>query len=439
MARSDWYRLDSVGKYYSAQAGRSGQTVFRFSATMVDSVSPEALQAALDATVERYPSFNVKLRSGMFWHYLEPADERPLVQPEVLPICAGLHADLSSVLFRVSYFRERINVEVSHMISDGRGTLEFFRSLLASYVEQRYGTSCSTAKDPVALSDRTEDSYTANFERAKAGSDEAEKPYHLTGWKNTAEPTFMEYHLPAGAVHSAAKEMGVSVTSLMIAAVIVAIRNTMPSSKRNRAIRMDIPVDLRDMFGSETLRNFFGLTFVSYTPGEQDEPLSAIARHVQTQLTNGTQLDALKRRMNRLLKLEKNPVVQAVPLFLKDGGLMIGNWLTAQEVTTTVSSIGRITLDEAVEPYVRDINVMTSTRGMNFLFCTFKDVLSMVISSVYVRHDVVRNFCEVFTNLGIEGVMSINKTSGQVEHDIRQGQFENLSKRFAAERRKGRA
>ena len=231
--------------------------------------------------------------------------------------------------------------------------------------------------------------------------------------------------------------MDVSVTSLVIAAVIVAIRATMPPAKRDRAIRMDVPVDLRAIFGSETLRNFFGLAFISYTPGSSDAPLEDIAHLVQTQLKTGTEPEVLKRRMNRMLKIEKNPFISHAPLFLKDGALMFANWMAAQEVTTTVSSIGRITLDPATEPYVSDINVSTSTHGMNFLFCTFKDVLSIVVSSVYVRHDVMRNFCRVFTDLGIDGVISVNKTSGQVDSELTQAHFEQLSRRIAEERRQG--
>lgn len=435
MSRADWYKLDNVGKFYASQAGRRGQTVFRFSATMTEPVSHKILQIALDRTVERYPGFNVKLRSGMFWHYLEPAGELPEVKQEALPICAELHADLNSVLFRVNYFGNRINLEVSHMISDGRGTLEFFRALLGTYVARRYHAPVALAEDDVPAGRLTEDSYTANYERKKAASSAKHKVYHLSGWKNTAEPTFMEYHLSASAVHGIAKAMGVSVTSLVIAAVIVAIRNTMPPSQRDRAIRMDIPVDLREIFGSDTLRNFFGLAFVSYTPGACDESLEAIAHEVQRQVSMGVQPESLKQRMNNMLKIEKNPLIRAAPLFLKDGGLMIGNWMAAQEVTTTVSSIGRIQLDPAVEPYVDDINVLTSTRGLNFLFCTFKDVLSIAISSVYVRHDVVRQFCKVFTDLGIEGTMSVNKNAAQVDQELRQAHFEQLSTRIAAARR----
>ena len=150
MARADWYRLDNVGKFYAAQAGSSAQTVFRFSAAMADAVDAEALQAALDGTVALFPSFNVCLRSGLFWHYLEPSREAPQVQPEVLPICFGLHTGPRSVLFRVSWHERRINLEVSHMISDGRGSLEFFRVLVGLYAQARYGAPCEDVGDDAA-------------------------------------------------------------------------------------------------------------------------------------------------------------------------------------------------------------------------------------------------------------------------------------------------
>ena len=115
MGRNTWYRLDNVGKFYSSQAGSSRQTVFRYAATLVDDVDPEVLQHALVKTVEMFPNFNVCLRSGVFWHYLEPSGEVPQALPETLPVCYGLHMNAHSVLFRVTYFGPRINVEVSHM------------------------------------------------------------------------------------------------------------------------------------------------------------------------------------------------------------------------------------------------------------------------------------------------------------------------------------
>ena len=48
--------------------------MFRYAAELVDDVDPQALQRALDKTVDTFPGFNVCLRSGMFWHYLSSAE-----------------------------------------------------------------------------------------------------------------------------------------------------------------------------------------------------------------------------------------------------------------------------------------------------------------------------------------------------------------------------
>ena len=308
MADASWYRLDNVGKFYAAQAGSPNQTIFRLAATMVDEVDEQALQRALDAAVAQFPGFNVSLRSGMFWHYLEPSGTAPRVTPENLPICYGLHAGPQSVLFRVSYYRRRINVEVSHMISDGRGALEFLKALLGAYVAKRYGLpEAATCAYAGTEAQKTEDSFTANYDRSAAGKAKKPRVFHLTGLKTDADPLYLEYHLSASAVHAAAKDAGVSVTSYLIAAVICAVRTTMTARDRRRAIHLDVPVDLRSLFGSATLRNFFGLAFITYTPGDADAPLADVAAEVQRQLTAGCEPASLKRRMMSMIKLEKNP------------------------------------------------------------------------------------------------------------------------------------
>ena len=377
-----WYRLDNVGKFYAAEAGSPDQTIFRLTATMADEVDPTALQRALDAAVALFPGFNVSLRSGMFWHYLEPSGARPMVEPEHLPICYSLHTGPKSVLFRVTYYRRRINVEVSHMISDGRGGLEFLKALVGFYATERYGAAPGPACTYAGTEpQKTEDSFSANY----------------------------ELHLSAGAVHRRAKEAGVSVTSLLIAAVICAVRSTMTARDRHRAIHLDVPVDLRSLFGSATLRNFFGLAFITYTPGTADEPLLAVAAEVQRQLTAGTEPAALKRRMMAMIKLEKNPLLRAAPLFVKDAILGLAAWKTTREVTTTVSSLGRVAMDETAAPFVQGISALTSTAGLNFIVCTHGDDLSLGMSSRFVSLRVARAVVEVLERAGCAGYLNASR------------------------------
>ncbi len=422
--RAQWYKLDNVGKFYAAQAGSTAQTVFRFSATMTETIDPNILQSALIRAIYQYPGFNVQLRSGLFWHYLETASEIAPVEPEKLPICYGLHTDVNSSLYRVSYFDKRINVEVSHMISDGRGTLEFFKALLDAYVEERYGCACKVQDKSVSQAQRSEDSYTANFEPDTAGADKNCKVYRLSGWKNSADPTFMEYHISAGAVHKIAKSYGVSVTSLIIAVIMQAISATMPTKLHSRIINIGIPVDLRSLFASQTTRNFFGMAYVSLPDNLRHETLKEIAQFVQEQLKDVTHAKAIKRRMNRMIKFEKNPFIRVAPLFLKDAFLGIADWKSWRDVTTTVSNIGRITLDEQTALYVKDINVLTSTRGLNFVLCSYQDDLSIGISSVYIRNDVLRNFCDILRDLHITGTINLNKSAKQVDLQLKQAHLE---------------
>ena len=432
MARATWYRLDNVGKFYSSQAGSSAQTVFRYAATMADDVDPAALQRALDRTVDVFPGFNVCLRSGMFWHYLEQAPHPPAVTQENLPICFGLHVDAKSVLIRVSWFRARINLEVSHMVSDGRGSLSFFKALLYAYVEERYGVEGLPQEYDGSDHQKAENSFDKYYERDKAASTPKPSVFRLSGWRDASDPTFIEYHLPTQQVLSLARSWGVSLTSLVIGAVMCAIRAEMPRRERHRALRIDVPVDLRQIFESTTTKNFFGLAFVSYVPGEKDESWEQVARHVHAQLQTATQAENLKPRMNRMIALEKNPFLRLAPLFVKDFVLEIADRLAMRETTTTVSNLGRIAIDGQLAPYVRDINVLTSTNGMSFTLCSFADDLSIGISSVYANPDAIKNFCRLFSAQGIPGRININKTSAEVAEDRLETKLETSVKRLGS-------
>lgn len=186
------------------------------------------------------------------------------------------------------------------------------------------------------------------------------------------------------------------------------------------------------LFGSTTLRNFFGLAYVTYVPGDTDEPLSAIAAQVQEQLATGTEPASLKRRMMRMVKLEKNPIVRAVPLFLKDAALDFAAWRATREVTCTVSSLGRVALDAAVAPYVEGISAMTSPAGLNFILCTCGDDLCIGVSSRFVSLRAARHLADVLAAEGLSGRANINKDAAQVMASLRESALEERLASIAA-------
>lgn len=452
MARRTWYRLDNIGKFYSSQAGRSSQTVFRYSAELMDAIDPDILQRALDHAIRQFPSFNVHLLNGMFWHYLEQSDDRPLVEPEHLPICSRLHYGPKSMLFRVSYFRNRINLEVSHIISDGRGAINLFKSLLHAYIAERYNVQDVPSDYAGSDSDKAENSFDKYYERDKAGAAPSTKIYRLSGMIDRAAPTFMEYHVSASQTLQTAHQCGVSLTSYLIAAILCAIRDVMPSRARNHPIRVDIPVDLRAFFKSETVRNFYGMTYVAYTPADieadegatelstahtgepidgrepahtrqgnglgallTDETLPDIARHVQEQLDHATSRERVEAHMNRMIALEKNPALRIAPSPVKDWVLELARFIADHETTTTVSNLGRVTLDERLARYVRSVGFLTTPASLNFTICSFGDDLNIGISTIYRDLNVIKNLCRILSAQGISGTMNI--AGVHVEHE----------------------
>lgn len=409
--RTNWYRLDNIGNYYVSELGHPFQTVFRFSAQMSERVDADALQVAFEKTVQEFPNFNVCLRTGFFWHYLQEMDSVPSVTPETDPICARLHFGAKSPLLRVSYFESRINFEVSHMVSDGRGTMAFFQELLRQYVEQRYGENDIASTYEGSDSQKAEDSFSKYYEPVPGRATKLKSAYQINGMKVMEDPTFMELHMPVKNVLELSRSMNVTLTALLIAVVIGSIRQDMKESQVGEIIRIGVPVDLRTAFKSETTKNFFGMLFVSHTtvPASQEPTIAQLAQKVQADLQEGGKQENLKPRMMQMISFEKNRFIQMAPVFIKDKVVSFFSWLTRKDQTTTVSNVGAVKLDHKLERYVKNINVLTGTTGINFVVASCSADLSIGISTVYTNADIIRHIVRYFTQAGIPAYINSSR------------------------------
>lgn len=385
-----WYKLDNIGTYYAAQAMTQDQTVFRLSATFKDNVSATHLQAALLEVLSYYPNFNVSLKNGLFWHYLEARDKPIFVEPERVPICHPLHLQAGAPLLRVSYFEKRLNFEISHMISDGRGALMFFEDLLSAYCQRRYHVQAELphgAKSSHA--EKAEDSFLAHYDRSLAHAPVAKLPYHIRSAKSPDVTTYLEAHLKTADVIRCAKALSVTVSSLLIAIVVRAIARSVPKGRMNKPIRIGVPVDLRELYHSTTSRNFFGMTYVDVLPDVALSSLENIARAIHVQLKSAIEPEKLAARMNRMVSLEKSKLIALAPSPLKDFGIRLGEWWTNKGVTSTVSNLGIAHLSDVCSKFVENINILTATKDLNFTAISYGSDFSLTISSVLVNQTVL--------------------------------------------------
>ncbi|MBR1522971.1 MAG: hypothetical protein IJ641_00795, partial [Lachnospiraceae bacterium] len=111
-----WYRLDNAAKIIPSSAKGADTRVFRICCELKEEVDPDILQEALDDIREEFPMFNCVLKKGFFWYYLEDSDLEPEVTEDRLPACSPIYyPGRVNLLYRVNYFKRRINLEIFHV------------------------------------------------------------------------------------------------------------------------------------------------------------------------------------------------------------------------------------------------------------------------------------------------------------------------------------
>jgi len=77
--------------------------------------------------------------------------------------------------------------------------------------------------------------------------------------------------------------------------------------------------------------------------------------------------------------------------------------------TSCVSNIGKIEFPSSASPYIENVNILTSTPGFQFTICSFNNDLSIGISSKYKYNEIIKNFCNYFSEQGMDLTINVSE------------------------------
>lgn len=394
---SNWRKLDNAALAFPLVTGENDTRVFRFYCQLKEEVNSDILQQALDRTMEKYPLFQAVLRKGLFWFYLEHSHIRALVKPETEPPCSRLYIpDKKSLLFQVSYYKERINFEVFHALTDGTGAMHFLQELVQNYLILAHpkenfpeiGRDKKTGRGNIE-----EDSFSQYYSSDIPKNREKKKAaVKLKGEKLVhSDMHILEVVLSVKEVHQKARSYGVSITVLLTAVMLCSIREEIPKNQQKRPVTLMIPVNLRNYFPSQSMTNFFGWIEVGYTFSDTttfEEVLADVKRQFEQELEK----DKIAMHMNDYVRIEKNIFVRAVPLEIKKYFLMIGANLGSRSITAVYSNIGIIRLPEEYREYIRHFGIFASTNSLQMCSCSYGDEMVLGFTSKIPDDSIQRNF-----------------------------------------------
>ena len=394
---SKWRKLDNAALAFPLVSGKNDTRVFRFYCQLKEKVDGEILQSALDQTMEKYPLFQAVLRKGLFWFYLEHRDIRAVVKQETEPPCSRLYIpDKKSLLFQVTYDKDRINFEVFHALTDGTGAMHFLQELVQNYLILAHPQDdlprIENAEE-VTHGDKEEDSFSQYYSSdMPKNKEKKETAVKLKGEKLFhSDMNITEVVFSVKDIHQKARSYGASITVLLTAMMLCSIREEIPKNQQKRPVTLMIPVNLRNYFPSQSMTNFFGWIEVGYTFSETttfEEVVADVKRQFEQELVK----DKIAMHMNGYVRIEKNPFVRAVPLEIKKYFLMIGANLGSRSITAVYSNIGIIRLPEEYKEYIQHFGIFASPNSLQICSCSYGDEMVLGFTSKIPDDSIQRNF-----------------------------------------------
>ena len=369
-----WMRLDNAAKIYPAAKRRNWNNFFRISATLTEPIDTGVLASALDVTARRFPSIAVRLRRGVFWYYLEEIPKTPSIQPE--KSCPLAHAPFHEVrqcAFRVLVYKNRVAVEFFHALTDGTGALVFVKTLLAEYLSEKYGLSVPAEKGVLGRleepsPEELEDSF-ARYAGDVTASRAESTAYHLSGTpERDGYKNLVTMMIPAEKLRACAKKHGVSVTELLCAAMMQAIgelqAEKVPNVRHRKPVKVLIPVNLRNLFPSRSLRNFASYITPEIDPRMGDCSFSELCSLVHHKMGLENNRRTMRAKFAANVASERSPILRVMPLFIKNIAMKaVFDAVGECKSCLCLSNLGRVELPEVMVPYVQRMDFIIGVQA----------------------------------------------------------------------------
>lgn len=410
-----WRRLDNAAKIFPPTSNKQDTKVFRFACRLKEDIEPELLQEALEKTMKSFPLYASIIKKGLFWYYFENSRLKPRVEEERKSPCSVLyHEDRKNLLFQVSYYKKRINLEIYHALSDGVGALQFLKSLVCHYLVLRHPEVFHNQMPEIdydaSNAEKETDGFKAHYSKGKSGKNPSlGRAYKIKGEKIDNEVLkVINGVVSVKAVLETARQYQTTLTVYLAALLIASIGKEMAIKDRKRPVVISVPVNLRPYFKSASARNFFSVVNVPYYFGEKEPDLEEIIMYLKDFFKKEITTEKFQLRLNRLVALEHNYVTRAIPLVLKKPTLRIAHHLATNEVTSSFSNIGKITMPKVVEEYIDAFDVYVSTTKVQICLCSYGDKLSISFTSPFVNSQVEKHFFRALSRKGMTVELSTN-------------------------------
>ncbi|GHT48526.1 hypothetical protein FACS1894102_1770 [Spirochaetia bacterium] len=410
MRTQQWQRLDTAAKIYPPSTTKKNTMVFRLVCELTESVDKDILQHALDISLETSPFYRSVLRHGLFWYYLETSDIKAEVHEESSTPCTQIYDEnRHGLLFSLTYYRKRINLEMFHALADADGALNFLKSILHHYLIEKYKDELSknnirVLKNCKPPDQKSTDAFDTYYSKEKAPKQEKSRRSYCMKGERFPEERFgiIEGHVSTDALLNKCHELNATVSELLVSLVIWSFKGSMKRVEEIHPVAVQVPINLRKYFRSNTERNFLGFFDASHNYSTQGKTFDDVLNSIKNTFKNHLTPANLQGQLNWSTSLDHAAYIKIVPLPLKS--VVMKNVVSFKNTKTsaTFSNIGSIDMPSELQSYVRLFSIYCSVKQLYVGVCTFGGITSISFTSPYINPGVQRTFFRTLSEYGID-------------------------------------
>ncbi len=428
MKKKNWYSLDNAAKIYPPCSNYRRPGNFSLIALMDEKVDKNILNKAVNNVLKRFPTFNVKLKKGLFWYYLEENNKPFYVQEEVPYFMSYIDGtENNGYLFRVYYNDNKITMVIFHSLSDGKAGMDVFKSLLYEYLllcgkDVSSDDLVKTAFAPSSFEESTDD-FLTTYNRKTAPGKKYKNAFVVDGTPFKYDGVgIITGKVKVEELKKLAKKYDATITTFLSALYMQVIYNTLIRNKKvkNKLVTILVPVDLRKWFPSNTMRNFAMFVRLGHDfakPITLEECVQTCKQQMREELTK----ENLQSTMHYNVKTEKNWILKVMPLFIKDIAMRIAYKHVGDNLhTCQLSNLGVVQLPESMQPFVKDIIFALNASYSG------KANLAVVSYNNFINLTFTRNFAETLIEKEFFKWLSHNEIKVEINSNYWEAENETL-------------
>lgn len=411
-----YYKLDNAAIIMPSVSNSEDTFLFRLSATLDHPIEYRRMSDSLSLISRRFPYFTVELKRGVFWYYFQPLHKIPRLETDSSSPCMNFNLHKHGQFpFRVRVQGNRIACEFNHSLTDGTGGMTFLKSLLAEYFRQ--GGIESTPQPDIfspgssVNQEEVEDAYQRFYQKGYPGPAPLPRAFHIDSSRLDHTYRITSASMLLADLLKAAKARNASLTELLVAAQLEAYLTLWIDTRRSSRkkignnIAIEVPVNVRKFYPTQTLRNFSLYVMICLDPRLGNWTFDELVTYVRNVMRIENDERMIARQIARNAGSMRSLCVRLVPLFIKDFfGRLFFVKFGQSGITSFISNLGAVNMPPEIASHIKRFDFIPAPSNdtrTNSSFLSWQDTVYFNFGSRVKSREIERRFFTRIASLGI--------------------------------------